>query len=271
MIRLLRRAEMPLCARNGCASQYHVQTSAAKTINGWLSWSLSLHAAWCYTPRCLAFTSKSPTAIIQDNSSKSWSLPRSADLTFTSKFAAASIGVYLEVTTAAGRLPRSGDLRSQVFDTRKQPRRRRDVSRCVVAESLPGHEPLYDCCRSRLNRSFVTASLHAKILEFRGFYTSIILMLRGDIFRPIGDSPDCYEFSRDNICREIGCIVGSLFLSAAPIQPTITRPGAPGTAQSGRRRGARAEAHTASVKSYGSLALRSRATSSYALSPKPCS
>ena len=52
------------------------------------------------------------------------------------------------------------------------------------------------------------ASLRTKILDFRGFHSSIIVSLRGGIPRPIGNFPESSSQailpSRDNVSREIG-------------------------------------------------------------------
>ena len=53
----------------------------------------------------------------------------------------------------------------------------------------------------------LTADLRTKILDFRGSDSSIILILRGGILRPVGKFPGNYEssnLSRDNLSREIG-------------------------------------------------------------------
>ena len=52
-----------------------------------------------------------------------------------------------------------------------------------------------------------TANLRTMIMHFRGFDSSIILILRGGIPRPIGNSPGEFEssnVSRDDVSREIG-------------------------------------------------------------------
>ena len=52
-----------------------------------------------------------------------------------------------------------------------------------------------------------TASLRTKVLNFRGFDSSRILVLRAGIPRSIGEFPGNYEstnLSRDNLSREIG-------------------------------------------------------------------
>ena len=53
-----------------------------------------------------------------------------------------------------------------------------------------------------------TANLRTKIMDSRGFYSSIILIVRGEIPRPIREFPGKFEssnVSRDNDSREIGC------------------------------------------------------------------
>ena len=52
-----------------------------------------------------------------------------------------------------------------------------------------------------------TPNLPTDIVGFRGFDSSIILIYRGGIPRPIGDFPESFEssnVSRDNVSREIG-------------------------------------------------------------------
>ena len=52
-----------------------------------------------------------------------------------------------------------------------------------------------------------TANLRTNILDFRGFDSSIIVILRGRIPRPIGDFTGKFESSnlgRDDVSREIG-------------------------------------------------------------------
>ena len=54
-----------------------------------------------------------------------------------------------------------------------------------------------------------TANLRTKIMDIRGFYSNIILSLRGGIPRPIGICLAKFEssnLSRDNLSREIGRI-----------------------------------------------------------------
>ena len=58
-----------------------------------------------------------------------------------------------------------------------------------------------------IDLSSSTANLRTKIMDFRGFDSSIILILTGGIPRPIGDFPGKFEssnLSRDNVSREIG-------------------------------------------------------------------
>ena len=57
-----------------------------------------------------------------------------------------------------------------------------------------------------------TANLRTKILDFRGFDSSIILRLRGGILMSIGSFPESLvsrNLSRDNLSREIGGIAGA--------------------------------------------------------------
>ena len=52
-----------------------------------------------------------------------------------------------------------------------------------------------------------TANLRANIMDFRGFDSSIILMLRGEIPRPIGSFPESLSqaiLSRDSVSRGMG-------------------------------------------------------------------
>ena len=52
-----------------------------------------------------------------------------------------------------------------------------------------------------------TTNLRTKIVDFRGFDSSRILVLRGGIPRPTGNFPGKFEssnLSRDNVSREIG-------------------------------------------------------------------
>ena len=50
----------------------------------------------------------------------------------------------------------------------------------------------------------ITANLRTKILDFRGFDSSIILIWRGGIPRPDPGNSESSNLSRDNIDREIG-------------------------------------------------------------------
>ena len=54
-----------------------------------------------------------------------------------------------------------------------------------------------------------TANLHANIMDFRGFDSSIILIVRGGIPRPIGDFTESLSqamLAGCNVSREIGRI-----------------------------------------------------------------
>ena len=56
---------------------------------------------------------------------------------------------------------------------------------------------------------YASANLRTKILDFRGFDSSRILVLRGGILMSIGEIPSNCEstnLSRDNLSREIGRI-----------------------------------------------------------------
>ena len=57
-----------------------------------------------------------------------------------------------------------------------------------------------------------TANLPTNIVDFRGFDSSITLILRGGILMSIGKTMGKFEssnVSRDNVSREIGCILSS--------------------------------------------------------------
>ena len=59
-------------------------------------------------------------------------------------------------------------------------------------------------CLESVTRQFSTANLRANIMDFRGFDSSIILIRRGGILRPIGDFlVDASNVSRDNLSRTI--------------------------------------------------------------------
>ena len=64
------------------------------------------------------------------------------------------------------------------------------------------------CCLLLVCLFVCVACIHTKILDFRGFDSSRILILRGGILKSIGNFPDVssqQNLSREILSREIGC------------------------------------------------------------------
>ena len=74
-----------------------------------------------------------------------------------------------------------------------------ELTRDLIGQEPRIMKPIRSC--------WITANLPTNIMDFRGFDSSIILILRGGIPRPIGDSSgkfDSSNLNRDNVSREIG-------------------------------------------------------------------
>ena len=75
--------------------------------------------------------------------------------------------------------------------------------------------------KSESQGSESTANLRTKILDFRGFDSNIILVLRGGILMSIGYFPEVVEstiLSRDSFSREIGCTATPTPVTPLPLK-----------------------------------------------------
>ena len=107
-------------------------------------------------------------------------------------------------------------------------------------------------------RTWRTANLRAKILDFGGFDSCRILMLRGGIPRPIGNFPGKFEstnLSRDNLSRQIGCAVAVECGPAAAASRTIDGRGGFSAAPSACPRNGRTALSSMIIISYTSISL----------------